>query len=245
MNDRRYVKSVVAVGLLTAVPLVIGWLGSAVSARAEAGLNEQQDMETLIRRLTARDPREQKEREQAAEAIRNQRRELIGKLIQLAQETVKPLPSSDPRFVENPWHDSKHLSILLLGDLRASEAVPVLVTQLEYINPRELEGSARDQSTFHPAAEALSKVGMPAVDPTVEKLASLGPKNKSGALCCWILRKTLGVKLGRARLQIAIDETRSEAAKANLKAALPYFRTPQEEAAEERAKQEQDKPVRR
>jgi len=238
MNDQRYVKAVAAVGLVTIAPLLIGWLVSVSSSRAKAGLNERQDLFQHVRDLSATD---EKLREGAAKAIRDGQARLVKELIDYAAAPAQPLHPDRPTSTENPWHDSKHLSILLLGDLRASEAVPALLTQLQYINPRELYGSRPDQGGWHPAAEALSKIGMPAVGPTIEKLASLGPRNKSGELCCWILRKILGVKLGRARLQIAIEETRSETAKANLKAALPLFRTPQEEAVEERAKAKEGK----
>ena len=78
------------------------------------------------------------DREKAAEAIRKQRAELIKKLVGFAAEKVKPLPSSDPRFIEYPWHDSKHLATLLLGNLRVTEAVPVLLENIEYKNPRTM-----------------------------------------------------------------------------------------------------------
>jgi hypothetical protein len=179
----------------------------------------------------------QQGRERAAEAIRNERRELIAALIQLAQQEVNPLPSTDPRFVEYPWHDSKHLSILLLGELRATEAVPVFLANLEYKNPRSIVGGFMDVGGGYPAAEALSRIGMPAVDLTVAKLGQLDPKSKTANTCCWILKEILGVKLARARIHIAIEEARDAAARENLRAALPYFRTPQEKAAEERAAQ--------
>ena len=203
---------------------------------------EKQDMEALLARLAAKDPSgrdltKQRDRQQAAEAIRAERTELIGRLIQLAGEKVQPLPSSDPRFVEYPWHDSKHLSILLLGDLRAAEGVPVLLANLEYQNPRSLFGDFMDKDGWYPAVEALCKIGMPAVDPTVAKLGEVGPKSKAGELCSWILNKILGPRLARVRLEITIEETRDAAAKANLKAALPYFKTEQEKAAEERARE--------
>ncbi len=177
-----------------------------------------------------------KDRQKAAEQIRKDRAKLIKQLIELAAEKVEPLPSSDPRFVEYPWHDSKHLAILLLGELRTVEALPVLLENLEYKNPRRLEGSYLDTGGWYPAAEALSKIGMPAVEPTIKKLGGYAQKNKGSELCCWVLKKILGVKLARARLQIAIEETRDPTVKKNLTAALPYFKTEQEKAAEERAR---------
>ncbi len=192
-----------------------------------------------LQNVTALTSENLKDREKAAEAIRNEHTELIKLLIQLAKEKVDPLPSNDPCFAEYPWHDSKHLSILLLGDLRAVEAVPVLLENLEYKNPKSLYvDEPLDKGGWHPAAESLSKIGMPAVEPTIKKLSSYEPNSKGSELCCWILKKIMGVRLARLRLQIAIEETQDKAAKKNLISALPYFKTDQEKAAEERAQRE-------
>jgi hypothetical protein len=172
----------------------------------------------------------------AAQAIRQKWSDTISQLIQSASRGVKPLSLSDPENIRYPRHDSKHLSILLLGDIRAVEAVPVLLDNLEYHNPRELAGSYQDVNGLYPAAEALSKIGMPAVGPTIKKLGDYAPNSKGSEICCWILKKILGVRLARLRLQIAIEETRDEAVKKNLSAALPYFKTDQEKAAEERTR---------
>ena len=180
-----------------------------------------------------------KDREQTAEAIRNEHTELIKQLIQLAAAKIEPLPSSDLRFIEYPWHDSKHLAILLLGELRATDGVSVLLDNLVYKNPKTLYvDEPLDKGGWHPAVESLSKIGMPAVEPTIKKLSSYEPKSKGSELCCWILKKILGVRLARLRLQIAIEETRDKAVRKNLIETLPYFKTDQEKAAEERARRE-------
>ena len=178
-----------------------------------------------------------KERERAAELIRNDRSNLINKLIELAAEDVETVPSSDPRFVEYPWHDSKHLSILLLGDLRASEAVSTLIDNIEYRNPRTLWNDAvLSIGGRYPAVEALWKIGVTAIGPTIDKLSDYETKSRGREHCCWILKQILGVKLARLRLEIAIEETQDPIVKKNLTAALPYFKTQQEKAAEERAR---------
>jgi len=178
-----------------------------------------------------------KDREKAAEAIRNERAQLIKQLIKLAAEKVERLHPDDPKS-SYPWCDSKHLAVLLLGDLRAVEAVPVLLENLEYKNPRSIVTEYLDKGGWYPAVEALSKIGIPAIGPTIEKLGRYPPKSKGNELCCWMLKKILGVKLARLRLQIAIEETRDEAVKNNFTTVLPYFKTEQEKAAEERARRE-------
>ena len=177
-----------------------------------------------------------KDREKAAEAIRKEHAELIKQLIELAGKEAE---RSHPEDVESSylWHDSKHLAMLLLGDLHAVEAVSVLLENLEYKNPNSIYVyEPLDKGGWYPAAAALSKIGMPAVGPTIEKLGSYAPKSKGSELCCWVVKKILGIKLARLRVQIAIEEARDTNVKQNLAAALPYFKTEQEKAGEERAR---------
>lgn len=189
--------------------------------------------------LTSRDL---KEREQAAEAVHNEHTELIKRLIQLAAQKVERRFPDDPTS-SYPWHDSKHLSLLLLGDLRAVEAVLVLLENLEYKNPKTiLVWEQLGIGGWYPAAEALSKIGTPAVGPTIDKLGAYPPEARGNLICCWILREILGVRLARLRLQIAIEETKDEAVKTNLTAALPDFKTLQEKLDEERARREKPAP---
>ncbi len=176
-----------------------------------------------------------KDREQAAEDIRNDRSTLIKKLIQLAGEKVEPLPNEGFEIVIYPWHDSKHLSMLLLGDLHADEAVPVLLKNLEYKNPRSEFGGYMGSGGWYPAAESLSKIGIKAVDPVIKKLTSYDPNSKGSNLCCWILKEILGDKLARYKLQLTIEETKDENVKKKLTGLLPNFKTEQEKAEEEYA----------
>jgi hypothetical protein len=172
------------------------------------------------------------EREQASEAILKEHGARIQRLIELADT-----PDRD-EFRYSDWHDSKHLAILLLAELRAGEAVDVLLEHLEYKNFHDIMTSYVSLAERHPAAEALSKIGIPAIGPTIEKLGRSAPNSRASQLCCWVIKKVLGAKLARARLEMAIEEARDEAVKQNLKAALPYFKTEQEKAAEERARGE-------
>ena len=183
-----------------------------------------------------------KHRERAFEAIRKERTELIRQLVELAAEKVEPLPYTDSRFIEYPWRDSKHLAILLLGELRATEGVAVLLDNIEYKNPKSIIVSEYlDKGGWYPAAESLSKIGMPAVEQTIKKLGSYEPKSNGSEICRWILKEILGVRLARLRLQIAIEETRDEVVRKNLSAALPYFKTNKEKAEEERARRQKNK----
>jgi len=172
-----------------------------------------------------------RKREKMAEEIRNHQVQLIRELIRLAGTTVEPLPSSDAQFASYPWHDSKHLATLLLGDLRAVEAVPTLVDDLEYKNPRTLLHGLLDKGGWYPAVEALSKIGMPAVGPIIDKLGSYTEDCLGRELCCWIIKEVLGARLGKVRLEMAIEESREPAAKENLTAALRHFKAEWQSAA--------------
>jgi len=178
------------------------------------------------------------DRKEADRAIREQQKQLIDELVRMAAEQVKPTPSRSTQDSEYVRHHAKYLAIKLLGDLRAVQGVPVLLANLEYINPDiVVVGSLVEEGQRYIAAEALSKIGMPAVKPIIDKFSGQDEDELSRRLCCWTLKRILGDELSQLRLRIAIEETRDATAKANLKAALPYFKTEQEKAAEERAKE--------
>ena len=179
-----------------------------------------------------------REQENAERTIREKWADTIRQLIKMAAQDVKPLSPSDPENIRYPWHDAKHLSILLIGDMRSAEAIPVLLDNLEYRNPAELAGSYLGLGGWYPAAEALSKISMPAVGPVIDKLGRYGEQEKGHSICCWIIKEILGPKLGKVRLEMAIEETKDETVKKNLTAALPYFKTDKEKADEERARRE-------
>ena len=174
------------------------------------------------------------EREQASDAILKEHRALIKHLIELSDKPDRA------EFHYSDWHDSKHLAMLLLAELRAAEAVDVLLEHLEYKNFHDIMTSHVSLWERHPAAEALSKIGMPAIGPTIDKLGRCPPNSRGSQLCSWIIKKVLGAKLARVRLELAIEEAREDAVKQNLKAALPYFKTHEEKAAEERARLQKD-----
>ena len=181
----------------------------------------------------------EQEREKEAEAIREERRQLIQQLIRLAEQNVQPVTSRTTEDSEYIRHHAKHLAILLLGEIRANEAIPVLLENLNYRNPNILVGgSYLEHGQLYVSAEALSKIGMPAVGPVIDKLGKFSEQEKGHSICCWIIKEILGPRLGIIRLEMAIEEAKDETVRKNLTAALPYFKTDQEKAAEERAQRE-------
>lgn len=182
------------------------------------------------------------EREKAAEQVRREHAQLVQALVQLAREEVELVPSkstADPEYVR---HAAKDLAIILLGELRAAQGVSLLLDNLRYQNPNVLVISYYvEPGQTYSAVEALIKIGMPAVGPTIKKLGTYDKDGLDRKLCCWIIKKVLGPRLGRLRLEIAIEEVREPKVKKNLQAALVYFKTPEERAAEEKARRDEAK----
>lgn len=181
------------------------------------------------------------DRENAAKLILSRQKVLVGDLIKLASRKVEPIRKEGKTYIY-PYKDAKHLSIMLLGDLRAVEAIGVLLENIEYRNPRSIVASYMDLGGWHPAAGSLSKIGMPAIGPVLGRLAKYDKDCKGRQLCAWVIKKTLGEKLAKLRLEIAIEQAKRDMLRMkekNLRAAIPYFKTSKERAAQERAKQKE------
>jgi hypothetical protein len=91
-----------------------------------------------------------------------ERAEVVTALIQLAGK------DADDDFQSAPL-----LAIELLGELRAAEAVPTLLNRLLDEFSRAVSSDA-DFAT--PAAQALAKIGAPAIEPLLDLAASAGDK---------------------------------------------------------------------
>lgn len=167
------------------------------------------------------------DREKAAERIRQNHKNLIRQLIDLASKKTEKSGSKTRLLLPNPY-DSKHLSILLLGDLRATEAIPLLLDNITYLNPKYQTPSYLSAKDKYPAVESLIKIGIPAVQPVIEKLGTYDKASFARKNCCRILKEILGLRLAQLKLQIAIEETKEPTVKQNLTSVLPYFKTEKE-----------------
>ena len=198
-------------------------LGNWMIGRKSSSIERWQANEDLL----GLQAEKREDREKGRLSLNEGHEELVKGLISLAGQA-----HSGGSSYHN-WHNSKHLAIFALGDLRAADAVGVLVKGIEYYNPSERAGSYLGLEERYPTAEALGKIGMPSVGPTLEKLRSYDEDGVGRRLCCWVINDVLGQKLGRIRLEMAIEETENPAAKKNLReAALAYFKTAEEKAAE-------------
>lgn len=166
---------------------------------------------------------------EAAAALAQDREAVIARVVESAGREPKGRrwKEGGTEFVEYPPHDTKHLAMLLLGDLRASEAVPVLLRDIEYKVPKYIplayELGLVEGPGWHPAVESLIKIGMPSVNPVVKRLGDYGEDCLGRRLCIGVLREILGPRLAKARLGIAMEETEDETIRVHLRAALNQF----------------------
>ena len=183
----------------------------------------------FINALTSKNP---ETRFEGAEAIREQYEQLVDELIKLVTVRLKSIPLQEPDNSEYIQYYSKYLAIRLLGDLHTNKAVSVLLDNLEYQNTIiALSSPSYDIAGLYPSAEALAKIGSPAVIPTIKKLGKFNKNEVGHKICCWILRDILGAKLAKASVQITIDETLNTEVKRNLNDAIPILNTYIEEDA--------------
>jgi len=156
---------------------------------------------------------------QCAAAIMGERQQNINILVELAgrEGQGRRYKVDDKEFVEYPMHDTKHVAMLLLGDLRAAEGVSVLLRDIEYRVPKTPSGGYElgliEGPGWHPAVESLIKIGMPSVGPVIEKLGGYAENCLGRRLCLVVLRGILGPQLAAARLQIAVSEIEQALAK--------------------------------
>jgi len=180
------------------------------------------------------------QREEGADAIRKKHDDIVEQLIELASQEVEPYQAKYPGFPkEYPWRDSKHLSIILLGEWRCVKAVSTLIDNLEYMNPENIFADSLPRAAAYPAAVALAEIGVPALAPTIEKLGSYDKDCLGRELCCWVIGEALGAKLGRIQVAMGIEKTKDPKVKANLEAALVYFKTLDEKSIWERRKEKE------
>ena len=165
-----------------------------------------------------------KDREQAVKEIVGKRERLIAQLIELADEPEQVGAGRDANAPEPPWRGAKHLAILLLGELRASEAVPVLIKNLQYRNPRKRFTRYWEVAGVYPAADALSKIGIPAVGPLVEYLKTAeARRGGEWFIPVHVIGKILGPALAAQRIELELEKVDDQQARKSLTAAVQLF----------------------
>ncbi|MHC4500647.1 MAG: hypothetical protein ACYS21_16235 [Planctomycetota bacterium] len=169
---------------------------------------------------------DEKRREEAAEVIRKQQEQLVAGLVEIAGQEVPAAAAKGVTESEYAQRHSRYLAIGLLGDLRAREAVSVLTASIQFCGADIMvDGGFLELGEVYPAAGALAKIGMPSIDPTMKKLGMYDEEGLGRKLCCWVINKVLGHRLGKLRVEMAVERARDAKVKKNLESALGYFET--------------------
>ena len=152
------------------------------------------------------------------------RRTLIRQLIHTAKQPSQPIKVVDGNPVY-AWHEPKHQALLLLAEFPDREAIPVLLANLGYENIKNpTETNTFRLGHYFPAADALVKVGVPAMPEVVMKL-SLEPKDgRMRHNLCWILEQHYSRKWAKVRIDEEIAKpTLSPWQRSYLKAAQDQY----------------------
>lgn len=125
---------------------------------------------------------------------------------------------------EEFWNSTtrRNISIALLGDLRASEAVTAL---MKWLVPRQGQNLTLDELLMltH-ASRALAKIGLPALDPLLA-CVTLNGTSRKGEAALRSIGAMLGADAAAWRLERAIASQADERGKQNLRKALKALRS--------------------
>lgn len=142
----------------------------------------------------------------AAARVSSQREQVSQRLIEIADGSDGfPVPEDKGAFQEvlsRRFMGSKARAIALLGELRAEEAVPVLMRNLTYEVAANVGGYGvkSDLAVRYPCTKALVAIGLPAVRPLVRKV--LEPSDElERELALFALVRIQGVNVTRRILQ--------------------------------------------
>lgn len=180
-------------------------LGLILIAMSQNSFGAQDDW---LSKLRSSDPRE---RLAASQEIVRQRAERISATENLLLE-----------FISVPERKGTVGDIMsLLGDLRSEHSVPLLVKYLTFTVFYKDVKRPQPISDLYPAAGALIKIGMPAVDPLV---ASARETDDDDCLRVsgFVLRKILGDALVKTRINVEADNAVSDSVRRRISKLLVY-----------------------
>ena len=154
------------------------------------------------------------ERNATAERLLSNRQAVIRSLLAIAEdETAKAkLWTQGPSVLNS--------TLVLLGELRADDAVPILIVNL---SPRTGQEAKIDETGYSPAAEALIRIGIPAAKQIlVELRKELDPQRLQA--CCMVLERIYTAPVASLVLTHEADGEKRTAESARLKKALEVIR---------------------
>ena len=147
------------------------------------------------------------ERDEVTNRLAHERHQLIGDLM----NQLDALRKGDAKGKE-------HI-IYLLGTYGATEAVKLLTDMIDFkatiVDPRVRIG----RWGLYPAQEALVKIGKPAANEVLRRIASEADPTRR-KLMCIVIEAVEGEKVGRLRLTWLLEEEKDPARRTNLEEAL-------------------------
>lgn len=155
----------------------------------------------------------QQEQRLALGAIRREHVENVQSLIKLV----------GLKEADDSWQGVRHLAILLLGDMRATEAVPALAERLTYLPDLPAYTTERlNREAYYPCATALVKIGQPCVGAMMGKIE--WSKDKAvRELAAWVLMEVEGKERAAERLQSMADKSYDAKVKPRLQEAHDFI----------------------
>jgi hypothetical protein len=166
-----------------------------------AGTVQPQPEEPAVRRLLSAD----------AETRQEAKREILEARTKLIADLLKMIGDEDNRLKR---HDSVSKAMYILGEMRATEAIETLVSNITHpidnppgeprpsIHPKIVSRDARPLSAW-PAVMALVKIGEPSVQPALNRLRNYLSTNEKSA-CVLVLEGVRGRESAATILKDAI-----------------------------------------
>lgn len=158
----------------------------------------------------------QAERKKGVEGILAARRRTIGAVEKLAKSLLK-----------SPGREgSAKDAILLLGKLRSTQSVPMLVHNLTFHVFYKSVKRPQSRDDAYPCLGALIEIGMPAVEPTMRRAEAADDK-RVHASAAYLLEKVLGSDLALAYLRNRRATTEDAAQRGRLDRVLAHLIPPE------------------
>ena len=155
-------------------------------------------------------------RENAYKKLTAQRQQMISNLLNILKQK-----GSDPRERMLPeFGSSLELTIRLLGEFRAVEAISELIKIIDYA-PLLKEDLPLDRR--YPAVRALIEIGDPSIPIVMDELAKTSVPLRS-KLCALVIKEIETKDIGEILIENAIKNETDSKRKANLQSVLQYLK---------------------
>ena len=186
--------------------LILLTMSACLIVAVSASEGKKADWKTLIT------SRNESERQAGRKSVLEERSRYIDGLLKIVRSDVVKGESYYSTTT------SRNIAVYLLGEFRAKEVVPDLIS---WLVPREGQGMAVWEEVYlPPAGLALVEIGLPAVGPLREKIEAEGVESRLGYECLKTIYKIKGVAETQRLLKRAVRQQKDAAKKKRLEAAL-------------------------